>query len=112
MTILRDDSMFPDRFAVLEQYACWSLETEHERNAKRISSPMQEIQSFYDAMFPHMPAIMDYLGPLDLRKLPQPERRLLWLVLSLMEVSAAVELFSAPDVPFAVAADRIMVLQP
>jgi len=45
---------FPADFAELEPFADWSLATESERYAKRLSSTMDELQAFYDAAFPRL----------------------------------------------------------
>ncbi len=42
----------PSDFADLEPFADWSLRTESERYAKRLSSTMDELQAFYDACLP------------------------------------------------------------
>ena len=51
----------------------WSLETEAERYAKRLSSTMDELQSFYDAAFPRLEDALDYLDGFDLTRSPRRE---------------------------------------
>ena len=97
----------PEGFAELERFVvAWALETERQRNRKRLSSSMEEIRDFYTAMLRHMEALLDHLARFRLRELPAAEERLLHLALSLMEVAPAVEIYSAPDVPDAIEADR------
>jgi hypothetical protein len=43
----------PPEFAQLESHAVeWCLATEPERWARRLGSSMEEMQAFYDAVFP------------------------------------------------------------
>ena len=45
-------AMLPEEFSDLEPFAAkWSLATERERYAARLSSSMDEMQAFYDAAF-------------------------------------------------------------
>ena len=90
-------SVLPASFQDLEAYADWSLATESERTAKRVSSAMADIQDFYDTMFARMDACTEYLDQLPLDHLPADAERLLWLTLSLMEVANAVELYKQPQ---------------
>ena len=43
-------TVLPPPFQDLEAYADWALATESERTAKRVSSPMEDVQAFYDTM--------------------------------------------------------------
>ncbi|HKA56256.1 MAG TPA: hypothetical protein VKJ47_21610, partial [Candidatus Binatia bacterium] len=90
------DHVFPEPFRDLEAFAGWALETEVERNRKRLASTMAEIQAFYDAMLPRMEAVIDYLNQFPLEAMPADAQRLLHLTFSLAEVSTAVELFKQP----------------
>jgi hypothetical protein len=92
------DHVFPEPFRDLEPLAGWALETEAERNRKRLASTMAEIQAFYDAMLPRMEAVIDYLNQFLLEAMPADAQRLLHLTFSLAEVSTAVELFKQPGV--------------
>ncbi len=56
---------FPLKFADLEPFADWSLETEAERYAKRLSSTMDELQAFYDDAFPRLADALAYLDGLE-----------------------------------------------
>ena len=105
-------TILPASFADLEPYADWSLRTEAERYAKRLASPMDELQAFYDAAFPRLPAVMAYLDQLDLNALPDDAERLLWLSYSLVNVSFPVEVWRQPRVPDSGAATMDLVLEP
>jgi hypothetical protein len=102
----------PDAFAGLEPFACWSLATERERYAKRLSSTMDELQAFYDAAFPRLEEAVTYLGQFDLDALPEDATRLLWLCYSLVNVSFPVEVWRQPRVPDSGAASLEMVVEP
>ena len=63
---------------------------------KRWSSQMGEIRTFYDAMSANVEAALDYLDRFDVDLLPEPEARLLYLSLSLVEVANAIEVYDQP----------------
>jgi len=105
-------TILPPAFADLEPYADWSLRTEAERYAKRLASPMDELQAFYDAAFPRLPAVMAHLDALDLNALPDDAERLLWLSYSLVNVSFPVEVWRQPRVPDSGAATMDVILEP
>ena len=102
----------PTEFADLEPYAEWSLETERERYAKRLASSMDELQSFYDAVFPRFEEAMRYLDKLELDSLPDDARHLLWLCYSLVNASFPVEVWRQPRVPDSGAAAMDLVVEP
>lgn len=83
----------PQKFQDLQPFSEWCLSTERERNRKRLSSSMADIQKFYDAMIARVDAALEYLNTFSLEGLPQPEKNLLNMTLSLAEVANAVELF-------------------
>jgi hypothetical protein len=104
--------ILPSEFADLEPFADWSLETEAERYAKRLSSTMDELQAFYDAAFPRLEDAMAYLDALDLGALPHDATRLLWLCYSLVNASFPIEVWRQPRVPDSGAASMDMVVEP
>ena len=103
---------FPADFTDLEPFADWSLETEAERYAKRLSSTMDELQAFYDAAFPRLADAMAYLDQLDLGALPENATRLLWLCYSLVNASFPVEVWRQSRVPDSGAASMQMLVEP
>jgi hypothetical protein len=103
---------FPADFTDLEPFADWSLETEAERYAKRLSSTMDELQTFYDAAFPRLADAMAYLDQLDLGALPENATRLLWLCYSLVNASFPVEVWRQSRVPDSGAASMQMLVEP
>lgn len=105
-------SVFPPEFADLEPFADWSLRTEAERYAKRLSSSMAELQAFYDVAFPRLEAAMAYLDALDYSALPDEATRLLWLCYSLVNASFPVEVWRQPRVPDSGASSMDVVVEP
>ena len=91
-------SQLPAQFEDLEPFAGWALPDEVGRGRKRASSPMDEIQAFYDAMLPRMEAVMGFLNAFPLDELPPEAGRLLHMVLSLAEIGPAVEFYGEPRV--------------
>ena len=87
-----------ERFADLEPYLPWALASESERIEKRVTSTMEEIQAFYDAMSARSKEVVDYLNGYPLEDLPEEALTLLHMSLSLMEVSNAVQVFKQPTV--------------
>jgi hypothetical protein len=94
------ERLLPAEFSDLEPWvADWCLESEPERYAKRLSSTMQEIQAFYDAIHPRAEAAMQYLDRLPLDALPDDALRLLKLLYSFILMSFAVEIWKQPYIP-------------
>ena len=94
------DRMLPAEFSDLEPFvADWCLDSEPERYAKRLSSTMDEIQAFYDAIMPRAEAAIQYLEKFPLDELPEDAMRLLKLLYSLILMSFAVEIWRQPYIP-------------
>jgi len=94
------ERMLPAEFSDLEPWVEeWCLDGEPERYAKRLASTMDEIQAFYDAVFPRAEAAMQYLEPFPLDELPEDAHRLLKLLYSLILMSFAVEVWQQPSIP-------------
>ena len=92
--------LLPAPFSKLEPFVNqWALGTERERNNTRVTSTMEEIQEFYDAMLPQIHEALKYLDSLPLGNMPEDAQKLFNLTLSLAEVSTAVERFGEPTVP-------------
>ena len=105
-------TVLPDEFADLEPFSDWCLRNEGERYAKRLSSPMEEMQAFYDAAFPLLEAANKYLERFGMDGLPDPERNLLLMMMSLVLISFPVEVWSQPRVPDSGAAYLDLVVEP
>ena len=93
-------ALLPPEFSALERFAKdWCLASEPERYAKRLASSMDEIQAFYDALFPRAQEVIAYLEKFPLHELPDDARRLLHLLYSLILVSFPVEIWRQPYLP-------------
>ncbi len=104
--------ILPAEFGDLEPFADWSLESEAERYAKRLSSTLDELQAFYDAAFPRLEDAMAYIDQFEFSALPQSATRLLWLCYSLVNASFPVEVWRQPRVPDSGAASLDMLIEP
>ncbi|OHV48913.1 hypothetical protein BCD48_13750 [Pseudofrankia sp. BMG5.36] len=102
----------PADFADLEPFTDWCLAAEDDRFAKRYGSNMDEMQTFYDAVFPRMQDALAYLDKFDLDDLPEDAYNLLLLYYSLCTISFPVEAWRQPRVPDAGAAHISNVLAP
>jgi len=93
-------ALLPPEFSDLERFAKdWCLASEPERYAKRLASSMDELQAFYDALFPRTQEVIAYLEKFPLHELPDDARRLLHLLYSLILVSFPVEIWRQPYLP-------------
>jgi hypothetical protein len=103
----------PAEFAELERFSDWILETERERYARRLASTMEDMQAFYDAAFPRLDEANKYLEDYPLgQPIPEPQRNLLLLMMSLVLVSFPVEVWQQPRVPDSGAAYLDLVVEP
>jgi hypothetical protein len=93
-------AMLPPEFADLEPYAeTWCLATETERWNLRLASSMDDLQAYYDAIFPHVPEAIAYVDRFSLDEMPADAVNLLRMVYSFIIVSFPVELWRQPNVP-------------
>src|SRR3954447_12860038 len=102
----------PAEFADLQPYADWSLATERERYAKRLASTMDEMQAFYDAVFPRLEDALAYLDQFEYPALPDEAKDLLNLMYSLVNASFPVEVWRQPRVPDSGAASMDVIVEP
>jgi len=94
------DALLPPEFSDLEPFApTWCIAGEPERYAKRLASTMDEMQAFYNAIFPRAEAAIAYLDKFPVDDLPDDARRLLHLLYSLIMVSFPVEIWRQPYIP-------------
>jgi len=92
-------ALLPPEFADLEPWAAtWCLATEPERWERRLGSPMNELQAFYDAFFPRAEEAIAWCDRFPLDDMPADAERLLQLLHSLLMVSYAVEVWKQPEV--------------
>ena len=101
------DVLIPTAFSSLEPFVeKWALPSEAERNRERRLSPMADLEAFYNTILPQMRAIISHLNAFALEEMPEPEKRLLDMAKSFMEVAIAVEMFKEPDETGAFPADQ------
>ena len=101
----------PELFHELEAYLEWSLPTERERIAKRVSSPMDEIIDFHAATSARLEEIIEYLNQYHYAEMPEAAQRLCDMALSHVEVCNLVEMYKNPAVLKMVEADRFITYQ-
>jgi hypothetical protein len=96
----RTSTRLPAQFAPLEPWVAeWAIEDGHARYVKRVNSTMQDIQAFYDAVFPQAEEAVAYLNEFDYQQpLPEDAANLRNLLYALITVSLAVELWKQPRV--------------
>ncbi|CAG9187572.1 hypothetical protein [Cupriavidus pinatubonensis] len=90
--------VFPENFQHLNAIAQWSLPTETARNVQRHRVTIEEIRSFVDIMLKELDGVLAYLNMFEVDSLPPEAQALMNLVLSLAEVSPAVEFYNQPAV--------------
>jgi len=100
--------LLPAGFEELEPFAeRWAKPTFAARYQVRITSTMEEIQTFYQTMMSAMDRCAEHLDAFAPSELPETSRRLLYLTYAAMNVSPAVELYKQPDVWLGFEAHRV-----
>jgi hypothetical protein len=94
------NATLPAQFAELEYLVPeWAIENGHQRYLKRVNSSMEELQSFYDQVFPRGREAIDYIDQFDYgQPLPEDAANLRNLVYALITVALAVEVWKQPRV--------------
>ena len=106
-------ALLPVEFGDLERFAGkWVLETEKARNDFRVRQSMQDLEDYYQTVFPRMDALCDYIDQFSLDAMPPDAARLLRLGQMLMEVVPAVEVYRQPDVPDSLEFERFNIISP
>ena len=106
------DSALPPGFESLDPYVDqWVLPDSRARHAKRLQLPYAEIETFYHAMLPLAPRILEYLSQFSLGDLTAAQENLLKLMLSLAEIGPAVEWYGQGEVIDGFAADKFALVE-
>lgn len=100
MTDVMEKVELPAQFSDLAPFSHWAIESRADRFRARFERSMDDIRAFYDAMLPRADEIMAHLAQYQLEDLPQPERNLLNMMLSLVEISRCVELWNGNDMSY------------
>mgnify|MGYP006140502071 CR=1 FL=1 len=89
--------------------ADWALPTQDARQTKRRESPTEALQTFYDALVPLLPKILEHVDEFPLGELPEDSQRLFYLTLALAEVAPHIELYRGdPNVPHSFEEERFV----
>ena len=91
--------LLPEKFADFEMFNSWCLATEPERYAKRLASSSDDLQAFYDVVFPRLEDALSYCDQFSLDSLPDEVLNLMHLIYSLVAVSFSVEVFGQGRIP-------------
>ncbi len=89
----------PKGFEDLARFADWALPTERERHAKRLNTPLEELDAVYEALLPRIEEAIAHLDTFPIDDLPPAENNLMLLTLVFVEVSLSVESLRSPWVP-------------
>jgi hypothetical protein len=107
------DALLPSDFSDLEPFAAkWCLATEQERYTERLSSSMEEMQAFYDAVTARAEDAMAYCDKFPLNDMPADALNLMRLLYSMVMVSFPVEVWGQPRIPDTGAAYLDLLLEP
>lgn len=76
----------PD-FQTLEPFVQeWGLPTREARLEKRLTTTIEDLRAFYEAMTPHLQGVIAFLDQWPLDKIPEEHRRLADTALMLCEI--------------------------
>lgn len=107
------DALLPSEFSDLELFAAkWCLATEQERYMERLSSSMEEMQAFYDAVTARAEESMVYCDKFPLDEMPDDALNLMRLLYSMVMVSFPVEVWGQPRIPDTGAAYLDLLVEP
>lgn len=103
---------FPAQFADLEPLVMdWAWPTQQLRNDKRATTPLEELDAFYNTMLPRVCEIAAYIDGYPLDAMPDHVIKLLDLCRMLMEIAPSVEVMRSSDVPCDFPRERIRIHQ-
>jgi hypothetical protein len=92
------EGLLPPGFEMLDPYVAeWALGTQREREAKRRASNAAQLTAFYDAMMPHIRAILTEVDRFPIGQLPEAHGRLFCLAFSLNEIAHNVERYEGDN---------------
>jgi hypothetical protein len=99
----------PEGFKDLEpMVAEWALTNERDRLVKLVATPIADLQTFYDVMFPRAEAARDYLSDLPIDALPAAAKTLFHLLMTFVETAHPIELkWTTTDIDDAFPLDRV-----
>ena len=89
---------FSDLDAVVNE---WGLESAAERLNKRMTSSVDELQAFYDAIGPRLEEIIEFLNGFPLTKIPDQYQKLSYMALAVLEVDDPLNYWKRPTLDHA-----------
>lgn len=105
-----NERLLPEGFEALEPFCEeWALPHNMDRYKKRVGSSMTELKEFYDAVEPRAEEALALLDRTPLSELDGSELRLLYLCLTLIDVSLAIEVYRTPILRLSPAPSRFSV---
>lgn len=101
---MRKGKKLPSSFSDLEEYLDWALPSETQRRQKREASSMVQIQEFYDAVLPKLPAVLEHFRAAEAKagdpdKVDDDTQLLFTLMLAFADASLSIEIHKSPIVP-------------
>ena len=94
MSSPRLPSAFHDLEPLLDE---WAIDTTAARVEKRLQSTIEQLDGFYRQLAPRAAAVLEHLKTVSLDDISLPDAHLLRLMLTLAEVSPAIEWYGRPD---------------
>lgn len=89
-------SKLPERYAKLEQtWGEWIIDTEPARAKLRLAKPDEELRTFYEALQPQLPELINFIDQYPIDALPSDVKNLWWLVSSYIGVAVALEMYGS-----------------
>jgi enoyl reductase-like protein len=83
----------PDGFAELEPFvATWAIDNERDRYLKLHRSTIEDLKTFYDAVFARIDEIIDRLNQTPLASFSDEEKRLMNLAMTFAETAHPIDL--------------------
>ncbi|MEX6632316.1 hypothetical protein [Hyphococcus lacteus] len=106
---MENEMNVPAGFEALRSFAKWNLMTADERTAARREASTEELKEFYDAILPHIEAVLDECDKFELGELPESHRGIFNIALSMAEIAPHIEFYKGdPGVPFAFEEERFI----
>ncbi|WP_374413720.1 hypothetical protein [Novosphingobium colocasiae] len=94
-------AVLPAGFEALEPFVgYWAVAGVQERRERRENAPMEDIETFYNAMLALAPQAIAHLEGRQMVDLEGADRTLMELLLALAHASMATELHRQPRAPF------------
>ena len=91
-------TQLPELFSELTQYMDqWGLPTEHERLQARLTTSIEEQTEFFNAMLPHMRAIITMFDEMTGGTIPDDLKPLSYAALAMCELDNSVNKWGKPE---------------